>query len=890
MPLPTNTTLSLLGYSRPGDPVQTKPKEAMLVRLSIETLNALSTNGPTPSLSVQLGDNPTLYVGDTVFPMNRLKETNTHEIFLRTSSASKKSAPLKLYANVVGKLTVERELGDEVRNKVRESTQDAAAQRNTRTTVFLDTPPDVPSTKKRKDPPSNMFHKSTRPSAPIKAAPVAASSSSSMSSSVNKPAASTSTPKSLSSPARLRIVQHLALYGEATESRLFQLLGESDRTSTPPRQLHDLLSQIAEPTANKTGNGAPRSYRLKPETWKEVRPYEWGIFSEQEQLKIARTARNVYRDLRISESDPVWQHVVYRHTAPTSSDASRVSSTSKPEDKKGQEPVKRGITSKAAKERATKPKADLKGDIIAKDESSSVPSRATQSAEKPIRRTAESPRPDPIVRTTQQKVEKPIRKPAESPRPEPSSRSVSQADKPLRRTAESPHPDGSSRSAQLPEKPARRMAESPRPDPPPRKGEVANPSKTIPRPSTSSQIDKERDRDPPRAAPPKVKPAAGPSRNMERVSSTTSSNNRVTPVPDTTNSASKSRKAYRDDDRTFSPEREKRPLQNERIKVNDARERERQRDRERDSESVRDESRSVKRKIAAKPDDDLYDPPQKRRKSERQPSPSVSLSREDRERDDRRRDDRIRDDRGRDDRGRDDRVREDRGRDVSSVKRSNAEPPPPERSIPRKPNTQSTSMKPPKRKNESPPPPPAKRQAASTMRERMPSESSVSSRTQTSHATERTSHANKAPKQRRPSPVYTSSEEEEEPSRSTTNNSKLSAASATALSHARGSNNASAGRPLPKDHASLRAQYDKCYIEYLGTYHRLAMFRGKINKLLSHEDLAASGFVTDSDGDDLEELSKLTREHGRLEGELKSIRAAFGQNMDGDLSPESLTP
>ena len=58
MPLPHNTALSLLGYSRPGDAVQSKPKQAMIIRMSAETLDALESFPNHPQMEFELGANP----------------------------------------------------------------------------------------------------------------------------------------------------------------------------------------------------------------------------------------------------------------------------------------------------------------------------------------------------------------------------------------------------------------------------------------------------------------------------------------------------------------------------------------------------------------------------------------------------------------------------------------------------------------------------------------------------------------------------------------------------------------------------------------------------------------------------------------------------------------
>lgn len=99
--------------------------------------------------------------------MRHARESTLHELYLRASSITKKTAPLKLYANVVGKLTVVRELRDDVCDKLRESTQDAVNQRMTRTTQMIDAPPPMqPNSKKRREPapPSTMFRKPIRQS------------------------------------------------------------------------------------------------------------------------------------------------------------------------------------------------------------------------------------------------------------------------------------------------------------------------------------------------------------------------------------------------------------------------------------------------------------------------------------------------------------------------------------------------------------------------------------------------------------------------------------------------------------------------------------------------------------------------------------------------------
>jgi hypothetical protein len=54
MPLPENTTISLHGHSRPEDAFSSKPKQAIFLRMSAETLEALQTS-PLPQVQFTFG-------------------------------------------------------------------------------------------------------------------------------------------------------------------------------------------------------------------------------------------------------------------------------------------------------------------------------------------------------------------------------------------------------------------------------------------------------------------------------------------------------------------------------------------------------------------------------------------------------------------------------------------------------------------------------------------------------------------------------------------------------------------------------------------------------------------------------------------------------------------
>ena len=171
--------------------------------------------------------------------MRHAQETTLHELYLRASSITKKTAPLKLYANVVGKFTVERELHDDVCDKLRESTQDAVNQRMTRTTQFINVPPDIQSnSKKRKEPPSpsTMFRKPIRQSDKLI--------------STSNPPIRTSTltaqgSREGSTSLRTRVVHCLAI-SDRTEDELVRLVGGLDCSPLLRREIHELLEQVSE--------------------------------------------------------------------------------------------------------------------------------------------------------------------------------------------------------------------------------------------------------------------------------------------------------------------------------------------------------------------------------------------------------------------------------------------------------------------------------------------------------------------------------------------------------------------------------------------------------------------------------------------------------------------
>jgi RNA polymerase II elongation factor ELL len=333
--------------------------------------------------------------------MGHAQETTLHELYLRASSITKKTAPLKLYANVVGKFTVERELHDDVCDKLRESTQDAVNQRMTRTTQFIDKPPEIQSnSKKRKEPPSpsTMFRKTIRQSDKLMSTsnPLTVPNRTSTLTAQGSKEGSTSL--------RTRVVHCLAI-ADRTEDELVRLVGGLDCSPLLRREIHDLLEQVSESypvvcpgmpncffqLATTSSNGHPpsgnssRSYHLKSVSWKEVRPYVWPKLSVAERSTMARSAKHAFQELGIPESDPAWDHI--RNSAETNLRKPQASAFDTvgliSEGNTKLEIPKRGVSSQEVREKKAKQKQKINStaEIMMKDESFKVTSRLSQANE-----------------------------------------------------------------------------------------------------------------------------------------------------------------------------------------------------------------------------------------------------------------------------------------------------------------------------------------------------------------------------------------------------------------------------------------------------------------------------------------------------------------------------
>lgn len=341
----------------------------MIVRMSAETLEALEDLSSNPVMNFEFGDSPGIYIGETFFPMRPLKESSPHEIYLRTSSAAKPNAPLKLYANVMGKFIVDRQLGEKVTDKVRQQTIEAKKQHSERQTIMLDAPLiSAAGTKKRKAPGSGTVVKKSAQRdtlrTPAASTPVARKIS---------PIPQTTSSKA-NADIRRRLIHFLAVENRETDLAVSRVCG-NNCDDTAKANLLSILEEVAEQAPARKGDNSPRKWSLKNRTWLEVRPYEWEMYKQSERTNVARQGRVVLSSLRIPESDSVWNHFRFRNVAPPTGAAPHPTHggktiTGPPAGLSKPKPEpKRPAISKDLKQKAKADSSRIKGDIQMKDES-----------------------------------------------------------------------------------------------------------------------------------------------------------------------------------------------------------------------------------------------------------------------------------------------------------------------------------------------------------------------------------------------------------------------------------------------------------------------------------------------------------------------------------------
>jgi hypothetical protein len=84
-----------------------------------------------------------IHIGDKFFPMKGQKEDRKHEIYLHTVTPAKPNAPMKLYAEVTGKFTVNDKDMERLSGKLRDAREKEEKARSSRQTIMLDEPPKI---------------------------------------------------------------------------------------------------------------------------------------------------------------------------------------------------------------------------------------------------------------------------------------------------------------------------------------------------------------------------------------------------------------------------------------------------------------------------------------------------------------------------------------------------------------------------------------------------------------------------------------------------------------------------------------------------------------------------------------------------------------------------
>ncbi|KAF9051052.1 hypothetical protein BDZ89DRAFT_1107779 [Hymenopellis radicata] len=340
--LPPGTVAPLTGLpvlDARSVPRDTHPsnRRALVLRLSRQALEALEKQSSKPSVTVDFGSKPVqsigLYINDAFFPVNTQTENIRHELYVRVGG-NKPDLPLKPFATISGKITVEPTLDKDLTSQIQQSTLAAHNEKHGRGTKFIDTPPTLSASKPRKKAPlpGSMFVKPLVPRTPE-------------STSRPQPSTSTSAPAPPPPPvdtatldaAKIRLMRFFSRNEATVEDALKAVAPDAD--STYKQQLRQAITELAEPvaTAKKTG---PTTYRLRKATYLHVRPYEWPNMSETERHTMARTGRRAISDLGYKATDAAWRHLAYPsadppHASSSSSGTKRPLVAKDAKDKKG---------------------------------------------------------------------------------------------------------------------------------------------------------------------------------------------------------------------------------------------------------------------------------------------------------------------------------------------------------------------------------------------------------------------------------------------------------------------------------------------------------------------------------------------------------------------------
>ncbi|KAK7014077.1 hypothetical protein VNI00_019426 [Paramarasmius palmivorus] len=195
--------------------------------------------------------------------------------------------------------------GCDLLDRIRQKREVEEEKRNQSKTIMLDGPPppqkrEMPTatTQKKKTANSTMFRKpvkaSDQPQPSRPRAPQLASSN--------------STANTKENALIKKKVIHLLALGEKTAEDVVRTLGsETDVDVVMRRTITDVLEEVAEPLPSSAASST-KLWQLKSLSWIHVRPFEWPGLSDHERVTIARTARRIFHDSRIPETEECWRH------------------------------------------------------------------------------------------------------------------------------------------------------------------------------------------------------------------------------------------------------------------------------------------------------------------------------------------------------------------------------------------------------------------------------------------------------------------------------------------------------------------------------------------------------------------------------------------------------
>lgn len=183
-----------------------------------------------------------LHIGDTYFTMRPSDIGDiSEELYVRMIQANKAgAAPLKLQGNIVGRLTVERELGEQVEKGIRERSYQAEKSKHERKTQLLEEIPKHLSTTK-------SSQKKTKPTKPTKSTPAGRAPpdphrSVSASLQASRVASPRPSPRPSSNSTRARMIHCVALKPRSTEEMMVLVAGVDAGVR---REVEDLVPDVS---------------------------------------------------------------------------------------------------------------------------------------------------------------------------------------------------------------------------------------------------------------------------------------------------------------------------------------------------------------------------------------------------------------------------------------------------------------------------------------------------------------------------------------------------------------------------------------------------------------------------------------------------------------------